>query len=150
MTLVMHAFNSPSLLSELRQRITRSIKPGPSLKFSITTLEKDPLLNSMYAEALRFGVQIHVPRVSPHDELMIGTKTIPKNKLIFINTWLAHTDETTWNTKAGAFPLTEFWPQRFLVDPSDPCTGPVKDFRANLKTEPGSDGSDGGGFSFLD
>lgn len=42
------------------------------------------------------------------------------------NTWLAHTDEQVWNTKGGLWPLDRFWPQRFLVYPGDPTSGPTK------------------------
>jgi len=51
---------------------------------------------------------------------------IPQNKLILVNTWLAHTNEVVWNTKNGAFPLDILWAQRFLIDPNDRSSGPTK------------------------
>lgn len=80
----------------------------------------------MYAETLRFGVQIHIPRSAPYHRLTIGGVEIPENKLIMANTWMAHTDERVWNTKDGTQPLDRFWAERFLVDPSDPTSGPTK------------------------
>jgi len=89
-------------------------------------LEQQHLLLSMYAETLRFGVQIHIPRFSPHKDLNIGNLRVPRGEMILVNTWLAHMDEGVWNTKGGAQPLDKFWPQRFLVDPKDPSSGPTK------------------------
>jgi cytochrome P450 len=126
MTLAIHAFRDLDLLSEIRQRLSSISQPGTLPKLDAKKIEKEPLLLSLYAETLRFGVQIHVPRNSPHREIAIGNTIIPRNKLILVNTWLAHTDESVWNTKNNTFPLTSFWPQRFLVDPDDPSSGPIK------------------------
>lgn len=126
MTLTSHVVRDVSLCSEVRQGLADTIEPGAWLKFDLKKLEKQPLLLSLYAETLRFGVQIHVPRTSPHRDLNIRNMLIPQNKLMLVNTWLAHTDENVWNTKAGAFPLDSFWAQRFLIDPNDPSSGPTK------------------------
>ncbi|OOF95349.1 hypothetical protein ASPCADRAFT_207821 [Aspergillus carbonarius ITEM 5010] len=80
----------------------------------------------MYAETLRLGDQIHIPRCSPHRSLALGEKTIQPNKLILINTALAHTDEEVWNTKDGQYPLDTFWARRFLLNSTDPRSGPLK------------------------
>ena len=85
-----------------------------------------PVLLSMYAETLRFGVQIHIPRNSPHANLHIGQKIIPRNKTVLLNTWIAHTDKKVWNTSGGQHPLESFWAGRFLIDPNDPQSGPVR------------------------
>ena len=89
-------------------------------------MERNPLLLSMYAETLRFDVQIHISRTSPHRQYSIGNLFVPKNKLMLINTWLAHTDVTVWKTKQDNFPLNDFWAQRFLIDPEAPSSGPTK------------------------
>ncbi len=80
----------------------------------------------MYAETLRFGVQIHIPRSAPHRDVQIGGVAIPKDKLAITNTWLAHSDEQVWNTREGEKPLDTFWPERFLVDDRDERSGPVR------------------------
>jgi Cytochrome P450 len=126
MTLALHTFRHASLLSEARQCLADTMKPGACSKFDWGKLEKKPLLLSMYAETLRFGVQIHIPRSASHRELSIGNMLIPKNQFILVNTWLAHTDEAIWNTKEDAFPLNSFWAQRFLIDPEDASSGPTK------------------------
>ena len=136
MTLVSHIVRNALLCSEIRQGLADTVEPGTRLKFDLKKLEKQPLLLSMYAETLRFGVQIHVPRTSPHRNLGIGNVLIPQNKLILVNTWLAHTDEEVWNTKNDAFPLDKFWAQRFLIDPNDRSSGPTKKrFQTQAKAE---------------
>lgn len=136
MTLTSHIVRDDLLCSEVRQGLADTIEPGGLLKFDLKKLEKEPLLLSLYAETLRFGVQIHVPRTSPHRNLSFGNMSIPKDKLILVNTWLAHTDEEVWNTKDGTFPLDSFWAQRFLVDPNDPSSGPTKKrFQTQAMTE---------------
>lgn len=37
------------------------------------------------------------------------------NKVLLISTDPAHFDPTVWNTAEGLYPLTTFWPKRFLV-----------------------------------
>lgn len=120
MTLALHIFCSPQLLSSLRTSLSCLSKP---LRFE--DLETIPLLLSLYAETLRFGVQIHIPRCAPHHELAVGGVTIPRNKMIVINTWLMHTDEKLWNTQGGRWPLDKFWAERFLVYPGDESSGPT-------------------------
>lgn len=126
MTLALHISRDALTRSKIRQGLDGAIQPGRRLKFDLKKLEKQPLLLSMYAETLRFGVQIHIPRTAPHRNLSIGSMLIPQDKLILINTWLAHTDESVWNTKGNTFPLGKFWAQRFLTDPKDPFSGPTK------------------------
>lgn len=126
MTLALHLFRDLSSLSEIRLCVAESIKPHAQDKLDLAKLEQHPLLLSMYAETLRFGVQIHVPRYSPYQDIRINNFLIPKKKLILINTWQAHTNESAWNTKQGAFPLDHFWAQRFLIDSRDPTSGPTK------------------------
>ncbi|KAK7701462.1 hypothetical protein SLS64_010206 [Diaporthe eres] len=87
-TLALHIFKSPEILASLRASLDQ-LPDTPSCK----DLEAIPLLSSMYAETLRFGVQIHIPRNAPHHELEVGGVRIQKNKLVMANTWLAHMDE---------------------------------------------------------
>ncbi|KAL8847243.1 MAG: hypothetical protein Q9221_007699 [Calogaya cf. arnoldii] len=125
MTMIMHVVRDTALCSAIRRDLLDSIEPGPRLMFDCKKLEKQPLLLSTYAETLRFGVEIHVPRATPHKNLSIGKMLVPRDSLTIVNTWLAHNDPTVWNTKKDAFPLDSFWAQRFLVDPTDPSSGPL-------------------------
>ena len=126
MALLLHAISDSTLLAELQQEVATvtdvSSQPGVWVK----EIEQQPLLQSMYAETLRHGVQIHIPRDLPHQSLTIGNRTIPRDQILFVNTWLAHTDKAVWNTKDGAFPTEEFWARRFIIDPKDSTSGPCK------------------------
>lgn len=124
--LALQAFRDPALLAEVRTSIAPAHQRSQGSKFDLKVLEKQPLLLSMYAETLRFSVQIFVPRASPHKQLMIGHRVVPENGLVMVNTWLAHSDEDIWNTRQGQYPLDDFWARRFLLDPDDPLSGPVK------------------------
>ncbi|PYI05542.1 cytochrome P450 [Aspergillus sclerotiicarbonarius CBS 121057] len=129
MTLCTHMYSDSSLVDELRSVLHHCIQIPPgtgSLRLDMEKIGKQPLLLSMYAETLRFGVQIHIPRCSPHQPLALGGETIQPNKLVLINTALAHTDEGVWNTRDGQYPLDTFWARRFLIDPADPRSGPLK------------------------
>ncbi|KAL8707494.1 MAG: hypothetical protein Q9220_007484 [cf. Caloplaca sp. 1 TL-2023] len=124
--LILQSFRDSALCSEIRHSLEKAVDDTARLKFDLRKLETNPLLLSMYAETLRWAVQIHVPRAAQHQDTSIGKMLIPKNKLILVNTWLAHTDEEVWNTKNGTFPLDDFWARRFLVDPENPLSGPLK------------------------
>ncbi|KAI3322050.1 hypothetical protein HD806DRAFT_536520 [Xylariaceae sp. AK1471] len=121
MTLALQVFRSQSTLCTLKTSLSRLSSPPTTEE-----LESIPLLLSMHAETLRFGVQIHIPRSAPYHDLHIGSVTIPRNKLIMANTWIMQTDEAIWNTKNGQQPLDEYWAERFLIDPSDETSGPTR------------------------
>lgn len=123
MALLSHVISNSTALAEVRQEVSRAMEPRSQPKFDMRNLERQPLLLSMYAETLRLGVQIHVPRTT-HQPFHVGSFTVPSKKMLFVNTWLAHNDETVWNTKDGSFPLNVFWARRFLIDSKDPSSGP--------------------------
>ncbi|KAL8915923.1 MAG: hypothetical protein Q9172_006566 [Xanthocarpia lactea] len=129
MALLIHTISDASVLAEVRQEIARATESSSPPKFRLRQLEQQPLLLSLYAETLRHGVQIHIPRDIPHKPFNIGDRTIPSDQILFVNTWLAHTDQAVWNTKDGAYPLEEFWARRFLINPKDPSSGPCKNRR---------------------
>lgn len=124
-TLIMaaHTFGDPGLLRELRTAMGAQ-DGDPTATRRPDDLAKVPLLASLYAETLRFGVQIHIPRDAPHHTVQVGNSILPKKSFIMMNTWLAHSDAEAWNTQDGRRPLDQFWPHRFLVYPDDPTSGP--------------------------
>lgn len=89
MTLILHLLRDEALLSDIRTICEADVLQRMDLKI----LESYSLLLSMYAETLRFGAQIHIPCESPHSDLKIETKLIPRGKMDLMSTWLAHTDE---------------------------------------------------------
>ena len=132
MALLLRIISDSSVLAEVQQEVAKAIMSSSQVTFEMKQLEQQPLLMSLYAETLRYGVQIHIPRDIPHQSLNIGGQTIPSKSILFVNTWLAHTDSAIWNTKDGAYPVDEFWPRRFIVDPKDPSSGPCKNQGGNI------------------
>ncbi|KAL9594944.1 MAG: hypothetical protein Q9219_006750 [cf. Caloplaca sp. 3 TL-2023] len=139
MALTLHICRDPSLHSSLCNDLVcmlekQSISPIPTTpphpKLPLQKLESHPLLLSLYAETLRFGVQIHIPRTSPHQPLGLGMRhnaVVPARQLLLLNTWVAHMDVRAWNTiSPQTRPLEHFWAQRFLIDPKDSTSGPAK------------------------
>lgn len=134
MSMAIHVLQSQSLLRSIQDSLSKlSQLPGTK------ELESVPLLLATYAETLRFGVQIHIPRSAPYHDLHINGVTIPKNNLIIVNTHLAHTDYRVWDNMGGKRPLDEFCAERFLVDPLDPSSGPARQKVVN-KTDVDRDG----------
>ncbi|KAL8671173.1 MAG: hypothetical protein Q9168_004326 [Polycauliona sp. 1 TL-2023] len=126
MALLIHTKGDRSVFEEVQREIASSIESVSQPRFTLKKLEQQTLLQSLYAETLRFGVQIHIPRHVPHQPLKIGDRFIPSNNLLIFNTWLAHTDKAIWNTKNGAHPLDKFWARRFILDSKDASSGPCK------------------------
>ncbi|KAI9154649.1 putative sterigmatocystin biosynthesis P450 monooxygenase stcS [Paramyrothecium foliicola] len=134
MTLIYHIYKSQYALSSLRT----SIPSSPQPPFS-NNVEEIPLLLSMYAEPLRYSSQINIGRSAPRKQTRIGGVELPSDKLILINSWLAHNDEDVWNTKDNKHPLDTFWAERFIVDPNDDSSGPLKNNNDKVKNDGGND-----------
>ncbi|KAI1290568.1 cytochrome P450 [Xylaria venustula] len=133
--MTIETFRSKALLNSLRASLSRV-----SLSPSIKELESIPLLLSTYAETLRFGIHIHIPRSAPYHDLCIQNASIPKDHLILINTRLAHTDHEVWDTHNGKRPLDQFHARRFLVDPNDQSSGPTRKKRVTSTENAGEGG----------
>lgn len=83
--------------------------------FDIDSLLRQPLLQSVYSETLRLYIRVFITRYPTRSDLRINDWLFPKNKVILVSTDPAHFDSTVWNTAEGLYPLTAFWPKRFLV-----------------------------------
>lgn len=53
-----HMFRDKALITDIRSTVKETLNPGPKIQFDMKKLGDLPLLSSIYAEALRFGVQI--------------------------------------------------------------------------------------------
>ncbi|KAG8425926.1 hypothetical protein J3459_008620 [Metarhizium acridum] len=84
------------------------------------------LLSAIYAETLRLHVSVFVPVLPLHGELDLGRWRIPQASWGFINAGVAHHNKDVWNTKGGLYPVDSFWADRFIVDPADPSSGPLR------------------------
>jgi cytochrome P450 len=62
------------------------------------------------------------------NDFRLGDWTFPQNDLIAIESQTVHMDEGVWSTGSASdpHPLNEFWPDRFLIDPNVPGSGPLK------------------------
>lgn len=89
-------------------------------------LHAAPLLSSVYAETLRLHARAHITRSSPHAEVTLESWRLPRGRVCLVNSYASHRDEGFWNTRGGAFPLNQFWAERFLVYPGDPESGPIR------------------------
>ena len=121
----------PALLSRVRNEIENALLPSsnPSdLQFDINKLCSGPLLQSIYAETLRLRVALIVTRTPERSDFKLGDWIFPKNELVVISSRDAGLNEEIWNagTVEDPHPLDEFWPDRFLIYPNDPKSGPLK------------------------
>ena len=122
----LEVFRDQSLLWTIRDSLKDAINSTTVLSFDIKKLENKPHLLSVYAETLRLIVQVYITGYARDSDLKINNWILPKAKVAMVNTWLAHRDENVWNTKQGTHPLDQFWAERFLIDPKDPSSGPLR------------------------
>ena len=127
MMTTLHIFRDNDLLVRLRSSVADAMTSRADVSFNLDKLMKDALLASVYAETLRLYVQVYVTRCSPHNDVKVNNWVLPQNKVCMISSYVAHMDENVWNTRDGAYPLDTFWAERFLLDPNDPSSGPLKE-----------------------
>ena len=96
-------------------------------RLDIEKLVKNPLLQSLYAEALRLHIAAFIMRSPERKDMKINKWIFPKGEIVLVATTPAHMDENVWNTgRANQHPLNRFWAERFLVYPNDPASGPTR------------------------
>lgn len=122
----LHIIKEPGLLERVRDEVNTTIGQRPVGFADVKDLAQSPLLLSIYAETLRLYVKVFFFCTSPQVDLDLGKWRLPRGKIGVLNTEINHMDEGFWNTKNGLHPATEFWAERFLVDPLDPSSGPIK------------------------
>lgn len=130
----LHICRSPDLASRIRTALlaptstTQPIVDPSTLSINLDALlhRTPPLLASVYAETLRLHLQAYVTRASAHRDVHVAGWTLPRDKVCMVNTYASHMDESFWNTRDGKFPVGAFWAERFLIDPKDEGSGPVR------------------------
>ncbi|ORY70233.1 cytochrome P450 [Pseudomassariella vexata] len=125
MMCALHIFRSPSLSDRLRDSLSDAVDTS-TWHIEMDKVLRKPLLSSVYAETLRLHLQAYVTRCSPHCDVGLGSWWLPKNRVCMVNTYASHMDASFWNTRDGEFPVEEFWAERFLIDPKDERSGPVR------------------------
>jgi len=138
MMVTLEVFRDQTLLSRLRDSLRAKVEQTSWLEFDMKMIEKEPLLLSVYAETLRRLLAVHITRCAPDHDIKVNNWLLPRNKVMIINTHLAHMDASVWNTKDGAHPLDTSWAERFLIYPNDPASGPVRKDLHDLPAVPSS------------
>lgn len=125
-----HVLQDSALSDHLKRDIDENcrgdMESGGGQSIDPKKLSKNPLLSSIYAETLRLHMSVSIPVVPQHGELTLGKWRIPKASYGLIPVACCHTNKDVWNTGDGAHPVTSFWAERFLVDPDDALSGPVR------------------------
>lgn len=127
MMAVVHTLQDPLLLERLRREMDGLYSPSSLFRISHEKFQKDSLLlASIYAETLRLHVTVFIPVFPLHGDLKLGRWRIPQGSLGAANAGIMHRNKDIWNTKNGRHPVDSFWGDRFVVDPQDPLSGPVR------------------------
>ncbi|KAI1413211.1 cytochrome P450 [Hypoxylon sp. FL1857] len=126
-----HIFDDCDLLIRVRSELSGCLCcPLSSSSFDALDakqLNKLPLLSSIYSETLRLHSGVFLMLASPPDtDIHLGKWKFPRRSFGLVSPALAHMDESFWNTKDDMYPVDKFWAERFLVNPSDPSSGPIR------------------------
>ncbi|KAF2279511.1 cytochrome P450, partial [Westerdykella ornata] len=94
----------------INQRDTASI-----LDFELPTLLKKPLLQSTFAETLRYRNHIFITRYPYPEDMRVNGWELPAKTVVMVCSTVQHMDKTMWNTgPSGEHPVETFYPERFL------------------------------------
>lgn len=139
----LHIFRDPVLLKRIRDEVDEAFPTAEDLaSASHHQLLKLPLLCSIFAETLRLYVKVFFGFSSPHEDAILGKYRLPKAQLGLWNSDLPHNDDTFWNTKGGRYPINTFWADRFIIDPNDPESGPIRPELRKREVKAGLMGTD--------
>lgn len=122
---IIHVLRDERILHRLRYEILTNNYGTPFVDVGTKDWSRYCLLSSVYAETLRLHMTACVPIIPLHSDLSLGKWKIPKGSYGFINTGILHKNPEVWNTKNGVHSVDSFWAERFIVDPSDPSSGPI-------------------------
>ncbi|KAF6819864.1 hypothetical protein CPLU01_12923 [Colletotrichum plurivorum] len=119
-------FRDKELLGRVRQELDNAIVnpagetgvDGESmlpLRFDLAGVMSSPILQSIYAEALRMRVSLMHNRSPTKGDYKLGDFTLRQGGLVCVSTNVASYDEQVWGPDRTRRPLEEFWAERFLV-----------------------------------
>lgn len=124
--MIVHIFTDTGLRERLKDEVQKLYDESTGSNQGIRYSSKAPLLSSVLAETLRLHANSLLAFSPTSSDVMLGEWVFPSGKLGVLDTRLLHMDESFWNTKNGLHPLSKFWAERFIVDPSDAASGPVR------------------------
>jgi len=119
----------PKLLADVRAEISAATDVTKSgyAALNMSSLLSNPLLQSIWSEELRLRVSVMILRAPVFSDFKIRSWLFPKGENIVASSWHEQRDRNVWNEGAtGERSVDEFWPERFLVFPNDPYSGPGK------------------------
>ncbi|KAL8754254.1 MAG: hypothetical protein Q9184_005168 [Pyrenodesmia sp. 2 TL-2023] len=113
----------PAALPSTKSKYSSSIPV-----FDTPKLCANPLLQSLYAETLRLRVAVLVVREPASDNYSFRGWHIKKNEVLSISTRTEAMSKDIWSTggPGDPHPLDTMWAERFIVDPRDPSSGPLR------------------------
>lgn len=116
---ILNPASDPNLYPDALAEVKRSVNPNGTI--DVPKLMSQPLLQSLWSEALRVYADVLVTRSLPED-LMLPVdedgKTLAllrKGDSVFVPSWVNHRDASTWRGhSAAAGPVDVFDPYRFV------------------------------------
>lgn len=129
--MLLEILQRPDLLLRVREEVAPYISRDPSdpsqMVVDIPNLCSRPLIQSIYAEVLRFRSGTVINRVPTSSDFHIGGWHFRKGEQIIVSNYNTGRNQSVWNqgTFEDPHPVDEFWPERFIVYPDDPNSGPV-------------------------
>ncbi|KAK8013216.1 hypothetical protein PG991_009487 [Apiospora marii] len=121
---LIHIAKDRQVTDRVRREVDAAFGTQPLSSVSIKDLSKLPLLSSIFAETLRLHVKSFTVVSPPHEDVYLGRWLFPKGSIGLLSSGISHMDKSFWNAKEGTHPVSSFWADRFLTDPSDPSSGP--------------------------
>lgn len=129
--MLLEVLQRPDLLERVQAEIAPHIIWNPSspvsIKVDIDVLCQQTLVQSIYAEVLRVHNGTVISRVPKSSGFNIGGWSFPKNEPIMVSSFDTARNSLIWNQGTPDDPhlVDEFWPERFILDPSNVSSGPV-------------------------
>lgn len=121
--MILEVIQQPKLL----ERVRAEIAPHIGASIDVDGLCQGPLVQSIYAEVLRVHNGTVVARVPQVTNFSIAGWRFPQDEAIMVSTYDTARSPSVWNqgTSENPHPVDDFWPERFILDPQDPSSGPV-------------------------
>ncbi|KAI9645540.1 hypothetical protein NHQ30_006282 [Ciborinia camelliae] len=119
----------PDLRSRVQDELASiaKLRPDDDLEHQMPSLVSNLLFQSIFFEELRLRSATTLQRSTVGSNFKLGPWKFPKDKMILTSVWFAGRDKTIWNEGAnGEHDVEDFWPERFIVYPNDPHSGPRK------------------------
>ncbi|KAB8301307.1 hypothetical protein EYC80_003188 [Monilinia laxa] len=126
---ILDTISRPNLLSRVHTELDSIAKNHPTGSFEqlMPNLLSNLLLQSIYCEELRLRSSSTIQRSPISSNFKLGPWKFSKDDMIIMSIWHAGRDKSIWNEGSnGEHDVEDFWPERFIVYPNDPHSGPRK------------------------